>query len=73
MFKSMCNVHLNDSFDESSFHANESQSWQWDEEDKLALHPKSQGQVLMVSDFIDEQWIFVLESRRARIGKIKST
>ena len=40
--------------DESSFHANEGQSWQWAEEDKLALRPKSQGRGLMVSDFIDE-------------------
>ena len=40
--------------DESSFHANEGQSWQWAEEDKLILHPKSQGRGLMVSDFIDE-------------------
>ena len=40
--------------DESSFHSNEGQSWQWAEEDKLALRPNSQGRGLMVSDFIDE-------------------
>ena len=40
--------------DESSFHANEGQSWQWAEEDKLIIRPKRQGQGLMISDFIDE-------------------
>ena len=40
--------------DESNFHSNEGQSWQWAEEDKLALRPNSQGRGLMVSDFIDE-------------------
>ena len=40
--------------DESSFHANEGQLWQWTEQDKLALRPKGQGRGLMVSDFIEE-------------------
>ena len=40
--------------DESSFHANEGQSWQWAEEDKQMLRPKSQGRGLMISDFIEE-------------------
>ena len=40
--------------DESSFHANEGQSWQWAEEEKLMIRPKSQGWGLMVSDFIEE-------------------
>jgi len=40
--------------DESSFHANEEQSWQWAEEDKLMLRPKSQGRGLMISDSIEE-------------------
>ena len=40
--------------DESSFHANEGQSWQWAEEDKQMLHPKNQGRGLMISDFIEE-------------------
>ena len=41
-------------YDESSFHANEGQSWQWAEEDKLIICAKSQGQGLMVSNFINE-------------------
>lgn len=40
--------------DESSFHANEGQSWQWAEEGKLAIRPKGAGRGLMISDFIDE-------------------
>ena len=40
--------------DESSFHSNEGQSWQWAEKEKLTLRPKSQGRGLMISDFIDE-------------------
>ena len=44
----------NDLSDESSFHANVGQSWQWAEEDKLIIRPKSQGRGLMISDFIDE-------------------
>ena len=40
--------------DELSFHANEGQSWQWAEEDKLIIRPKSQGRGLMISGFIDE-------------------
>ena len=30
-------------YDESVFHANDAQSWQWAEEDKITIHPKSQG------------------------------
>jgi len=40
--------------DKSSFHASEGQSWQWAEENMLALRPKSQGRGLMIRDFIDE-------------------
>ena len=40
--------------DESSFHANEAPSWQWAEEGKLAIRPKSMGRGIMVSDFISE-------------------
>ena len=40
--------------DESSFHANEGPSWQWAEEGKLAIRPKSIGRGIMVSDFITE-------------------
>ena len=40
--------------DESNFHANEGQSWQWAKEDKLMIRPKSQGRGLMISDFIEE-------------------
>lgn len=57
--------------DESSFHANESQSWQWAEEDKLALRPKSQGRGLMVSDFIDEHSGFLcLSSEEHELAKL---
>lgn len=34
--------------DKSIFHDNDAQSWQWAEEDKMMLHPKSQGQGLMI-------------------------
>ena len=37
-----------------SFHANEGPSWQWAEEGKLAIRPKSAGRGIMVSDFITE-------------------
>ena len=40
--------------DESVFHANDAQSWQWAEEDKITIRPKSQGRGLMISDFIEE-------------------
>jgi hypothetical protein len=40
--------------DESCFHANEGPSWQWAEEGKLAIRPKSAGRGIMVSDFITE-------------------
>ena len=40
--------------DESCFHANEGPSWQWAEEGKLAIRPKSAGRGIMVSDFIME-------------------
>jgi transposase len=40
--------------DESCFHANEGPSWQWAEEGKLAIRPKSIGRGIMVSDFISE-------------------
>ena len=40
--------------DESSFHANEGPSWQWAEEGKLTIRPKSLGRGIMVSDFISE-------------------
>ena len=57
--------------DESSFHANEGQTWQWAEEDKLALRPKSQGRGLMVSDFIDEHSGFLrLTSQEHELTKV---
>ena len=40
--------------DQSSFHPNEVQTWQWAEGEKQILHPKSQGCGLMISDFIEE-------------------
>ena len=40
--------------DESSFHANDGQSWQWSEEDRMIIRPKGQGRGLMISDFIEE-------------------
>ena len=40
--------------DESVFHANDAQLWQWAEEDKITIRPKSQGRGLMISDFIEE-------------------
>lgn len=46
--------------DESSFHANEGPSWQWAEEGKLAIRPKSAGCGLMVSDFITEHDGFLI-------------
>ena len=57
--------------DESSFHANEGQTWQWAEEDKLALRPKSQGRGLMVSEFIDEHSGFLrLTSQEHELTKV---
>ena len=57
--------------DESSFHANEGQSWQWAEENMLALCPKSQGRGLMVSDFIDEHSGFLrLSSEEQQLAKL---
>ena len=40
--------------DESCFHSNEDQGWQWAEEGRLTIKPKGKGRGLMVSDFIDE-------------------
>ena len=45
---------------ELSFHANEGPSWQWAEEGKLAIRPKSAGRGLMVSDFITEHDGFLI-------------
>ena len=57
--------------DESSFHANEGQSWQWAEENMLALCPKSQGRGLMVSDFIDEHSGFLsLSSEEQQLARL---
>ena len=57
--------------DESCFHANEGQQWQWTEVDKLALRPKSQGRGLMVSDFIDEHCGFLrLSAEEYEITKL---
>ena len=39
---------------ESSFHASDGQSWQWAEAEKLMFRPKSQGQGIMISNFIEE-------------------
>ena len=39
---------------ESCFHSNEDQGWQWAEEGRLMIKPKGKGRGLMVSDFIDE-------------------
>ena len=38
--------------DESVFQANDAQSWQWAEENKITLRPKTQGRGLMISNFI---------------------
>jgi len=43
----------------SSFHANEGQTWQWAEENRLTLRPKGQDRGLMVSYFIDEHYGFL--------------
>ena len=59
----------NDLSDESSFHANEGQSWQWAEEDKLIIRPKSQGRGLMISDFIDEHGGYLHLSPEHEIAK----
>lgn len=40
--------------DESIFHSNEDQGWQWAEKGKVVIKPKGKGRGLMVSDFIDE-------------------
>ena len=40
--------------DESIYHSNEDQGWQWSEEGKITIKPKGLGRGLMVSDFIDE-------------------
>lgn len=40
--------------DESSFHANEGESFMWAEERRVPIRPKSQGRGLMVSDFVTE-------------------
>ena len=40
--------------DESSFHANEGPLWQWSEEGRLTIRPKSAGRGIIVSDFISE-------------------
>ena len=45
--------------DESRFHSNEGQTWQWAEENRLTLRPKGQGRGLMISDFIDEHHGFL--------------
>ena len=39
---------------ESTFHSNDDQKWMWAEKGKQAIKPKSQGQGIMVNDFIDE-------------------
>ena len=57
--------------DESSFHANEGQSWQWAEENMLVLCPKSQGRGLMVIDFIDKHSGFLrLSSKEQQLAKL---
>jgi len=57
--------------DESSFHANEGQSWQWAEENMLALCLKSQGRRLIVSDFIDENCGFLhLSPEEQQVAKL---
>ena len=40
--------------DESIYHSNEDQGWQWTEKNKVTIKPKGKGRGLMVSDFIDE-------------------
>ena len=57
--------------DESSFHANEGQTWQWAEEDKQMLRPKSHGRGLMISDFIEEHGGYLqLAEEEHEIAKI---
>ena len=40
--------------DESTFQANDEESWMWGEHEQCVLKPKSRGSGIMVSDFIDE-------------------
>jgi len=40
--------------DESTFQANDEESWMWGEHGQCVLKPKSRGSGIMVSDFIDE-------------------
>ena len=40
--------------DESTFQANDEESWMWGEHELCVLKPKSHGSGIMVSDFIDE-------------------
>ena len=59
--------------DESSFRANEGQSWQWAEEDRLTIRPKSQGRGLMISDFIEEHGGYLqLSPEEYEIAKIST-
>ena len=41
--------------DESTFHVNEDQPFQWGEKGNYMLRPKSKGSGIMVSDFVDER------------------
>ena len=52
--------------DESIFHSNEDQGWQWAEPGKLAIKPKGKGRGLMVSDFVDEHCGFLCLSSEER-------
>ena len=59
--------------DESSFHANEGQSWHWAEEDRLTIRPKTQGRGLMISDFIEEHGGYLqLSQEEHEIAKLST-
>ena len=40
--------------DEAAYHSNDDKKWMWSEKWKQPIRPKSQGQGLMVSDFVEE-------------------
>ena len=44
--------------DESTFQANDDKTTFWGAKDIIFLRPKSKGAGIMVSDFIDKQWVF---------------
>ena len=59
--------------DESTFHVNKDQPFQWGKKGTYMLRPKSKGSGIMISDFIDERnGYLVLTKEEFRSAKVNN-